>query len=200
MPIDQPARAPYFAANAVRPAARTIPRCWLMADARLGDTLVAAVLRLPPRSAVVVRPYAMTAAQRSGVSVRAIRRAARARRHLLLIGGRGPVAGYDGRHLGGGGPALARGAPWWSLPVHDARDALRARRIGAGAVLVSPLFPTRSHPGARTLGLAGFARLAARAAVPAVALGGLDAARFVAARRHGAAGWAAIGAWNRFAG
>jgi thiamine-phosphate pyrophosphorylase len=60
-------------------------------------------------------------------------------------------------------------------------------------VILSPVFPTRSHPGAPALGPLRWAALARRAAGPVVALGGVDGAR---ARRlpRRTAGLAAIDA------
>ncbi len=173
---------------------RRVPRCWLMADARLGDGLLAAIRRLPPQSGVVLRPYAMSVAQCA--QMRALTHTARARRHLLLVAGRAPLGAADGRHRGGPVRRSARELGHLSMPVHNAREARAARSARASLAFISPVHATRSHPGAQTLGAAGFARLAQQAGVPAIALGGMDARRFAALRRHGASGWAAIDAWS----
>lgn len=175
---------------------RRIPLCWLMIDARLGEGLPRAIAAMPPRSAVVVRPYALATKGRAA-TIRAIRRAARAKRHLLLLAGDGSLSGYDGRHFGGGARLRAAGGGFLSVPVHDRAEALRARRLAADAVLVSPVWPTRSHPGAAVLGVRGFAGLARLSGCYAIALGGMTATRFIALRRHGAHGFAAIDAWAR---
>ncbi len=171
-----------------------VPRCWLMADARLGDGLLAAIRRLPPRSGVILRPYAMSPAQRAQMP--ALTRAAKARRHLLLVAGRAPLGAADGRHRGGPVRRGAREPGFLSMPVHDAREARAARSARASLAFISPVHATRSHPGAPTLGVHGFARLARQAGVPAVALGGMDARRFATLRCHSASGWAAIDAWS----
>ena len=80
------------------------------------------------------------------------------------------------------------------MAVHDAREAAAARRRGADLAFVSPVFATRTHPGAPTLGRAGYARLAARLPMPVIAMGGMDAAR-AARLRPRPHGWAAIDAW-----
>ena len=49
-----------------------------------------------------------------------------------------------------------------------------ARRSGADAVMLSPVFPTRSHPGSRALGPLRFRLMAARAGIPVIALGGMN--------------------------
>jgi thiamine-phosphate pyrophosphorylase len=63
--------------------------------------------------------------------------------------------------------------------------------------MLSPLFATRSHPGARALGLLRFAALSRATRLPVIALGGVDARRFERLRRIGTYGWAAIDAWSR---
>lgn len=175
---------------------RTTPTRWLMTDRRLGNAAVVAriVARMPPRSGIIIRPYAMGTSD-VAQQIRIIRRIATARRHCVLIaGGQRFGGGWAGVH---GIPASrhARDRTLLSLPVHDAREAARAVRLGAAISLVSPVFATRSHPGAMQLGQRGFARLGARTSGKIIALGGMDAVRFRTLRRHGAHGWAAIDAW-----
>lgn len=172
-----------------------------MTDARLGTDMVRMIAHMPPRSAIVVRPYAMAADGRTAL-IRRIRNAGRAKRHLLLIAG--PMQpGFDGQHLGGASKgrnfssSAARKRPphFLSMPVHNLHERGEAARRGVDAMLISPVWPTRSHPGAKTLGLRGFAHLAGRHR-GAIALGGLTARRFATLRQHGAKGWAAIDAWK----
>ena len=61
-------------------------------------------------------------------------------------------------------------------------------------MLLSPVFPTRSHPAGRVLGPVRFRLLAARAAMPVIALGGMSARR---ARQLHTAHWAGIDAFLR---
>lgn len=172
---------------------RRVPTCWLMADARLGTAIATIIATMPPRSAVVVRPYALRSAGRAKL-IRAIRRAARAKRCLLLLAGGGSIAGYDGRH-GAKMASKTRGA-FLSLPVHDQRELAFARRHHADAILISPVHATQSHPGAETLGRRGFAKLASPMTGKTIALGGMSADKFRLLRHDGANGWAAIDAWG----
>jgi thiamine-phosphate pyrophosphorylase len=80
-------------------------------------------------------------------------------------------------------------------PVHNVRELVAAERRGVSALLVSPVFATRSHPGGRALGYSGFGTIAHRAKAPVIALGGMTARRARALRRFGIHGWAAIDAW-----
>lgn len=80
---------------------------------------------------------------------------------------------------------------------HDAAEIARAERVGVDQVLIGPVRPTRTHPGATTLGWDGLATLAARTTLPVYALGGLRAADLARARQSGAIGVAGIrGFWS----
>ena len=79
--------------------------------------------------------------------------------------------------------------------VHNAREIRQAQLGGAEVLLLSPLYPTRSHPDWRPLPRMRAAALLRLAKVPVVALGGMDERRFRPVRKLGFAGWAAIDAW-----
>lgn len=180
---------------------RRAPRLWLFSDpVRLPEPAPAAA-RLPRGAGVVARGLTPAALAR-------LRRVVRARRLVLLVGGdgRAALAARAGLHwpdrdaVPGRLAFLAlrrRGVPWALLSVaaHGRLGLWRGRRLGADVAMVSPVFATASHPGAPALGLLRWAALARRAGRPAVALGGMDAAR---ARRLPvwAAGWAGIGVWQ----
>ena len=61
-----------------------------------------------------------------------------------------------------------------SASCHDAADLQAAADAGADFALLSPVFPTTSHPGTPHLGIEGFKALATAAALPVVALGGVS--------------------------
>lgn len=84
--------------------------------------------------------------------------------------------GADGAHLSSAQLAKARrreGPGWLLASCHDETELRRAEGLGVDAVVIGPVLPTRSHPGAATLGWEGFGRLAAQTALPSYALGGL---------------------------
>jgi len=156
-----------------------------MTDERLDDGLWPALFRLPPGSGVVFRHYSLPPAERRAL-FRRVRRVARARRLLLS------VARPEGLGLGDGvhGVAGRRALTW---PAHDRVQAVTGARAGA-ALFVSPVFPTRSHPGAKILGVPRAAAIGRGLGVPGVALGGMTPARFRRIRGLGFDGWAAIDA------
>jgi 8-oxo-dGTP diphosphatase len=71
---------------------------------------------------------------------------------------------------------------------HDAREIAHAAQLGLDYVVVGPVRDTASHPGAATLGWAGFEALVHDCPLPAYAIGGLTRADLAEARRHGAHG------------
>ncbi|KXU33225.1 thiamine phosphate synthase [Sphingobium sp. 22B] len=173
---------------------KKLPTIWLMTDERIGEpALLAAVARLPKgKAGVIFRHYRTAAAERHALFDR-IARIARRRRLVLMLGGTAAQAqawradGWHGRDRRRAGKALLH-----SRPVHDGREMAEAVRWGANIVLLSPLFPTRSHPGSPLLGRAGFAALARLAPMPVIALGGVNAAHRHMLKAIGASGWAAI--------
>jgi thiamine-phosphate pyrophosphorylase len=173
-------------------ARQPLPRLWLMTDPRMGNGLWRALARLPKGAGVVFRHYQLPLPERAEVFAR-VRRIAR-RRHLVLLVAGPPLPGADGRH-GARKRATARGLI--TRPVHHRRDLVAARRAGADAVFVSPVFPTRSHPGAPALGRVRFGLLVRDSGVPVIALGGMDGARARSLGPFGVHGWAAIDAWAR---
>lgn len=190
-----------------RSAPLALPRCWLFSDERLETDMARLAAQLPPGSGIVVRHDGLP----RGARWRLVRRLvciARSRGLTILLAAPPDVArrwGVDGVHLRQYQARAAETARKLGLvltmPVHDGEEARRARRAGAQAVFISPLHPTRSHPGAPALGTAAWLRLARLAGAQPVALGGMTAAR---ARRlsHAAMGggivpgWAAIDAWQ----
>lgn len=76
---------------------------------------------------------------------------------------------------------------------HDADELALASRLGCDFATLSPVLPTRSHPGAEPMGWPRFARLAEGASLPVYALGGLGPEDVAEARMHAAQGVAGIG-------
>lgn len=88
---------------------------------------------------------------------------------------------------------------WLSAACHDREELLLAARIDADFILVSPVEPTASHPGAPTLGLDGFAAICDEAPMPVYALGGMTPEDREAVWHAGGQGVAGIsGFWGAF--
>jgi len=172
---------------------RPLPRLWLMTDERQGEALWDALERLPRGGGVIFRHYATPGRERRALFER-VRRIARRRRLLLLLAGTPREAAAwraDGVH---GASSHSSSRPLIrTAPAHNRGELVAAGRR-ADLILLSPVFPTRSHPGAPVLGSVRFAHLARTANRPVIALGGMTKGRARALRGHH--GWAAIDAWS----
>lgn len=171
-----------------------LPALWLMTDERIdAETLLAAAARLPAgKGGIVFRHYRTDPSSRRAL-FEGLRMIARKRRLLLLLAGSAREAASwqaDGVH--GRDPRMVIRPLLRSRAIHDPREAVAARRTGADLCFVSPLFPTRSHPGAGALGRVRFAALVRQVDAPVMALGGLRPAHQAMLRGLGAIGWAAI--------
>ena len=169
-----------------------LPRTWLVTDERQGERLLPALERLPFGSGILFRHYSLPDEDRRALFLQ-IRAQARRRGHLLLLAGSRLLAhrwGADGWHGKG------RGGGLHGASVHHVTELRAAERAGASILVVSPVYPTRSHAGAATLGEVGFMRLAHRTELPVIALGGVDRKRARTLTRLGAYGWAAVDAWT----
>ncbi|WP_235528226.1 thiamine phosphate synthase [Sphingomonas sp. Leaf231] len=160
-----------------------------MTDERQGEGLWRALARLPRGAGVVFRHHETPFFERRILFER-IRKIARRRGLVLVRAGDLPMRGEAGVHGRRG-----RAAVTW--PGHDRREAIAGVRAGARVVFVSPVFATRSHPGAPTLGPVRAAAVARGLPVTSIALGGMDERRWrLRLRAMGFDGFAAIDAWD----
>lgn len=163
---------------------RAWPERILMTDEdRLADPLPT-VESLPRGSAVILRHYGFSGREELARRLVSMTR----RRHIkVLVAADARLAhrvGADGLHLPEAMAALGPG-PWraWAKPgwmvtaaAHSPAALFRAQASGADAVLLSPVFPTASHPEAAGLGPVRFSRWCRQSPLPVYALGGLTAA------------------------
>jgi len=152
---------------------------WLVSDARNDEVLEQALDRLPAGSGLIYRHYHLDDASRVA-RFYTLRDRARALGHIVILADSAITArewGADGIY----------GAPRALYPqradllqlatAHDLTEVGLANRFGADAVLISPVFATNSHPGAKCLGKSRFRTLANHAQMPVIALGGMTAKR-----------------------
>jgi thiamine-phosphate pyrophosphorylase len=176
--------------SAVMPAHQTFPDLWLISDARNDAVLEAALKRLPRASGFIYRHFHLPPEERLARWF-ALTRIARARDHVCVLADDAITAlewGADG--LYGPPRALYPTRDLLTLATaHVLAEIGLANRAKADAVLLSPAFPTRSHPGTCALGPTRFRLLASHAQMPVIALGGMNAAT---ARRLDWPRWAAI--------
>ncbi|GGD60223.1 thiamine phosphate synthase [Erythrobacter arachoides] len=175
---------------------KPLPDLWLLSDERNAHALALTLRSSRVPLALVYRHYHLPDPQRYHEFQR-LARIARAQGHLVVLADSALTArewGADGIY---GAPlALAprRRDLLTVATAHDMRELAQANRVGADAVMLSPVFPTRSHPGAAVLGPLRFRTMASRATMPVIALGGMTRG---GARRLGWPRWAAIDGLSR---
>jgi len=156
------------------------------------------VAKLPRGAGVVFRAFGAADARERGS---ALARVARRRGVVFLVGADAGLAvrlRADGVHLPErisgrtGAIARLRGRFLVTAAAHSLPVALRARRAGVDAIVVSPVFESRSPSAGRPLGPRALASLVRAARLPTYALGGVTAATARALPRTGAVGLAAV--------
>jgi thiamine-phosphate pyrophosphorylase len=152
---------------------QTLPRQWLVADDRLGDELWRAVRALPRGSGILFLYRALAKRERAKLLSK-LRRVARTRGLIIVDEATGGAA-----------------------RVHGPDEIRQANLTGSRMHFLSPIFPTRSHPGWAPVGRMRAAALLRLSKTPVIALGGMTAQRFRRVQGLGFAGWAAIDAWTR---
>lgn len=173
------------------PGHSALPDLWLISDARNDAVLDHALQRLPRGSGFIYRHYHLAPEERFA-RFRCLHRIARARGHLLVLADSALTAmewGADGYYGAPRALAPKRAGLLAFAAAHDLAEIAQANAICADALLLSPVFATRSHPGAAALGPLRFRLLARHAQMPVIALGGMNADT---ARRLHWPRWAAI--------
>ncbi|MGA8146293.1 MAG: bifunctional MutT family pyrophosphohydrolase/thiamine phosphate synthase [Gallionellaceae bacterium] len=138
---------------------------------------------------------ARTALRELGLRVAALAHAHGAR---VLLSGDAVLAqeiGADGVQLTATQVANFRERPaveWCAASCHNTAELRRAEELGCDFALLSPVLPTKTHPGAPHLGWENFAAIASGASIPVYALGGLRLEDMGTAWRHGAHGVALL--------
>lgn len=173
------------------PSSTPLPRLWLLSDERNDDRLNAILNRRSPRIAFVYRHYHLPPGMRR-LRFEALQCIARMRGHLVILADNAATArawAADGIYAAANRLPANNSGLLRIATAHDMAEIAQANRAAADAVMLSPVFATRSHPDGRVLGVPRFLALARHAHMPVIALGGLNAA---GARRLKCRRWAAI--------
>jgi thiamine-phosphate pyrophosphorylase len=142
----------------------------LIADERLGDRLWSTVRKLPPGSGVIVLFPGLSQRERQNV----IRRLRRTGTRLRIVDE----------------------ASGCAVRVHNLPELRRALLARVAMILLSPIYPTASHPERKPLPRMHAAALARLAGRKLIALGGMNARRFKRIERLGFQAWAGIDAFR----
>jgi len=169
---------------------QTLPDLWLLSDERNDALLEGALVRLPRGSGFVFRHYHLPPPARIA-RWNELRQIARSRSHVVVLADSALTAlrwGADGVYAAPRALYPTR-ALLTLATAHSLAEVGLANRARADLVLLSPAFPTRTHPDAKPLGPLRFRLLAAHATMPVIALGGMTRRT---ERRLGWPRWAAI--------
>ena len=180
-----------------------LPQCYVLTDqVRLPDP-TPLLGRLPRGTCIILRHREPRA--RAELALRIIAPAHKFGLKVLIADDM-PLAlrlGADGVHMSehlarSGRARIAFRKPGFIITAaaHSHLALWRAQRAGTHAALLSPVFPTQSHPHAQSLGLLRFGALARLSPIPVVALGGISHINAPRLRLGLAYGIAAIGAWQ----
>jgi thiamine-phosphate pyrophosphorylase len=169
------------------------PREWLMTDERIGERLWGAIAALPEGAGVVLRHYAASEEQRAALAYR-VADICRQRRLTLAVARDVELADSLDAALVHNPDGDAGRLPT-SRAAHSAEEAKSAVDAGASLIFLAPLFPTRSHPGRKSISRNVARQIVAACPVPVIALGGMNRARFDELKSDGFHGWAGIDAW-----
>lgn len=154
-------------------------------------------MALPRGAALILRDY--DAPERRAMA-QTLKRICAERGVLFLVGGDAALARRmraDGVHLRS--DQLSGPRPPFdivSASCHSAAELRRARALGADIAFLGPVFATASHPGAGAMGASAFKTLARLAALPVLALGGVDEKNAALLAGANVAGFGAIGAFS----
>ena len=167
-----------------------LPDLWLLSDARNDAVLEDALERLPEGSAFVFRHYHLDAAARRK-RFEMLRSICRSKKHLVVVSDSPDLAAEWGASGIYGAPSrIENAAPMLRIATaHGEAEIAAAQAARADAIMLSPVFATRSHPSAQPLGAEGFHALARSTSIPVIALGGMTKRR---AQALGVKRWAAI--------
>ena len=134
--------------------------------------------------AVLVREKTLTSAKLLALASR-LRQMTDAHQARLIIHSQADIAaavGADGVHLASSDINTIASVRQWlmqsemsvSVSCHNADELKLAYDNGADYAMLSPVFPTQTHPGEAHLGVDEFDRLVASAKLPVIALGGVS--------------------------
>jgi len=134
---------------------------------------------------IIIREKAMDSARLLAFSAR-LRDITNQYQAKLIIHSQADIAkavNADGVHLASSDIAeIPSMRDWLGMPnmristsCHDLQELQKSHQAGADFAMLSPVFPTQSHPDAPILGIDAFKKIADASPLPIIALGGIDA-------------------------
>jgi 8-oxo-dGTP diphosphatase len=199
--VEAPDVAPMLPANAPVLAALALPAVMVVSNAQQqgvdGWINALAERAIEEKLLVQVREKGLDRMRVQHVLSRALVRSEPFGSRVVVNSDCGAFPQCDGVHLTSKALMAAASRPAGSLigaSCHDETELAQAEKLKLDYVVLGPVKPTASHPGAAAMGWERFAQLARERPMPVYAIGGLARADLAEARRRGAHGVALMSA------
>jgi 8-oxo-dGTP diphosphatase len=199
--IEAPSVAPMLPANAPVLAALALPDIMVVSNAAAQGIeawiQALAARALEERMLVQIREKGANRQQLQHLLSRTLARAEPFGSRIVVNSDCGSFPQGGGVHLTSRALMAANARPEVLLvgaSCHDEAELAQAEKLRVDYVVLGPVKPTASHPGAAVLGWQRFAQLGRERSMPIYAIGGLTRADLPEARRHGAHGLALLSA------
>jgi thiamine-phosphate pyrophosphorylase len=170
------------------------PSLWLLSDPARAPGIERLAKLAPPASGLIYRHYGAP----DEASMRRARRECR-RKGVMFLLSADPRSKRvcDGVHLPAARAAglRRRCQGLVTISAHDAREVRRGLGLRPDALILSPVFPSRSPSAGKAIGVLRFALWLRRIPRPVIALGGVNARTAGRLVGSGAAGLAGVGAF-----
>lgn len=158
-------------------AKKPLPKFLFLSDDQRIKNPAQVIKGLGPNCGVILRDY--NNPNRTALIKTVIKQAKQQQLSLFIANsGDNVVRGAHNQHwpnTGRGGQRRHARHQIVTTSAHNLGDLGRANRLGVDAVLISPVFTTKSHPDKKPLNIHRFARFARLAKMPVYALGGISA-------------------------
>ena len=164
----------------------TLPRLMFLSDEARVKNPVSIVSALPKRCGIILRDYANP---KRNELIKTIINKTKNSTLILFLANRGAEK-YKNLHnehwpnTGRGGQRRKTPTQLITTSAHNLSDVGRANRLNIDAVLISPIFATKSHKDAKPLNIHRFVRLARLSKTPVYALGGLSLKSITHLKKH----------------
>jgi thiamine-phosphate pyrophosphorylase len=176
----------------------TLPSAFYVSDENRNRSVIKTVKRLPLGTGVLFRHYGIENRQKLGKTIASV---CKQRKLPLLVAGDAALAHRlkaDGLHLAEWQinklPLLRCRYPLLQISIacHTYKSLKTAEKLGADLAFLSPLYPTKSHPGARSLTPLKASNWIKNLSIPTYALGGVSEKHFTQLSNAGFSGIAGI--------
>jgi thiamine-phosphate pyrophosphorylase len=182
-----------------RKLSKNLPKIFFFTDRKRLDDVFEVVTNLPKNSAVIIREYDLNFTKRLNFALK-IRDIAKKNSLKILVGKDAKLAAKikaDGLHLSDL-EGFRRFNHYLnknllvSYSCHSEKSIRKAQKYGCNLIFYSPIFPTKSHPNQKAIGVLALRKLTLKTKIPIYALGGVSIQNIKILRNSRVAGFGGI--------